>query len=149
MSISYLQSYSFLPFHMNNNKKKILFNLHNLNEGIWCLERTERLRSPTRSGILKITHSVCLIWIHDELISRIWLLSLFVVCLHASIVLSVTRSFLPSHPPSSNQTLSMLEHKLFFASCLPPASFSYRRVCAETTAGKQIQALSNFAIECW
>lgn len=35
--------------------------------------KKEQRRSPTRSGIPKITHSLCLIWIHDELISRIWL----------------------------------------------------------------------------
>lgn len=45
----------FLPRNVKEEKKKV------------------RRRSSTRFGILKITHSFCLIWIHDELISWIWL----------------------------------------------------------------------------
>lgn len=71
------------PFHFSM-AKKIPFNLHNLSEGILCLGTAQETWSKTKKNdadpqhvhsIPKITHSFCLIWIHDELISRIWLLS--------------------------------------------------------------------------
>lgn len=55
-------------------------------------------RSPTRSfHPKKITHSFCLIWIHDELISRIWLLLLHCLSFFLSHSCSFWSSWMDKH----------------------------------------------------